>query len=162
MSVVDAVSLLRETAGMTLTDPSPIHQTMASWLAHLAGGGSAPLEDLLHPDVVFWSPVIFAPQRGRDLTLMYLTAASQVFPGDPETEGSGPSGPSGGGFHYTKKVLDGNHAVLEFETMMGGVQVNGVDIITCDDNGLITEFKVMIRPFKAIEAVRDRMAAMLA
>jgi len=147
---------------VTLTEPSPIHQTMASWLAHLAGGGSAPLEDLLHPDVVFWSPVIFAPQRGRDLTLMYLTAASQVFPGDPETEESEPSGPSGGGFHYTKKVLDGNHAVLEFETMMGGVQVNGVDIITCDDNGLITEFKVMIRPFKAIEAVRDRMAAMLA
>jgi hypothetical protein len=135
---------------------------MAAWLEHLAGGESGPLEDLLHPDVVFWSPVIFAPQRGRDLTLMYLTAASQVFPGDPETEGSGPSGPSGGGFHYTKKVLDGNHAVLEFETMMGGVQVNGVDIITCDDNGLITEFKVMIRPFKAIEAVRDRMAAMLA
>jgi hypothetical protein len=135
---------------------------MAAWLEHLAGGESGPLEDLLHPDVVFWSPVIFAPQRGRDLTLMYLTAASQVFPGDPETEGSGPSGPSAGGFHYTKKVLDGNHAVLEFETMMGGVQVNGVDIITCDDNGLITEFKVMIRPFKAIEAVRDRMAAMLA
>ena len=144
---------------MTLTDPSPIHQTMASWLAHLAGGAPTPLEDLLHPDVVFWSPVIFAPQRGRDLTLIYLTAASQVFPGDPETEGSGPSG---GGFHYTKTVLDGNHAVLEFETTMGGIQVNGVDIITCDDNGLIIEFKVMIRPFKAIEAVRDRMAAMLA
>ena len=147
---------------MTLTDPSPIHQTMASWLAHLAGGAPSPLEDLLHPDVVFWSPVIFAPQRGRDLTLIYLTAASQVFPGDPETEGSEPSGPSGGGFHYTKTVLDGNHAVLEFETTMGGIQVNGVDIITCDDNGLIIEFKVMIRPFKAIEAVRDRMAAMLA
>lgn len=147
---------------MTLTDPSPIHQTMASWLAHLAGGAPTPLEDLLHPDVVFWSPVIFAPQRGRDLTLMYLTAASQVFPGDPETEGSEPSGPSGGGFHYTKTVLDGNHAVLEFETTMGGIQVNGVDIITCDDNGLIIEFKVMIRPFKAIEAVRDRMAAMMA
>ena len=105
---------------MTVTDPSPIHQTMAAWLTHLAGGGSATLEDLLHPDVVFWSPVIFSPQQGRDLTLMYLTAASQVFP------------------------------------------VNGVDIITCDDDGLITEFKVMIRPFKAVEAVRDRMAAMLA
>jgi len=147
---------------MTPTDPSPIHQTMAGWLAHLAGGESAPLGDLLHPDVVFWSPVIFAPQKGRDLTLMYLTAASQVFPGDTEAGESGSSGPSGGGFHYTKKVLDGNHAVLEFETTMGGIQVNGVDIITCDDDGLITEFKVMIRPFKAIEAVRDRMAAMLA
>ena len=68
---------------------------MAAWLEHLAGGESGPLEDLLHPDVVFWSPVIFSPQQGRDLTLMYLTAASQVFPGDPETEESGPSGPSG-------------------------------------------------------------------
>ena len=147
---------------MTPTDPHPIRRAIAGWLAQLAGDGSVHLEDLLHPDVVFWSPVIFAPQRGRDLTIMYLTAASQVFPGDPETEGSGPSGQSGGEFHYTKKVLDGNHAVLEFETTMGGIQVNGVDIITCDDNGLITEFKVMIRPFKAIEAVRDRMAAMLA
>ena len=147
---------------MTPTDPSPIHQTMAAWLEHLAGGESGPLEDLLHPDVVFWSPVIFAPQKGRDLTIMYLTAASQVFPGDMEAGESGPSGPSGGGFHYTKKVLDGNHAVLEFETTMGGIQVNGVYIITCDDDGLITEFKVMIRPYKAIEVVRERMAARLA
>ena len=147
---------------MTVTDPSPIHQTMAAWLTHLAGGGSATLEDLLHPDVVFWSPVVFSPQQGRDLTLMYLTAASQVFPGDPESDGSGQSGSSGAGFRYTKKVLDGHQAVLEFETTMGGIQVNGVDIITCDDDGLITEFKVMIRPFKAVEAVRDRMAAMLA
>ena len=147
---------------MTPTDPQPIRRAIAGWLAQLAGDGSVHLEDLLHPDVVFWSPVIFSPQQGRDLTLMYLTAASQVFPGDPEAGESGPSGPSGGGFHYTKKVLDGNHAVLEFETTMGGIQVNGVDIITCDDNGLITEFKVMIRPFKAIEAVRARMPAMLA
>ena len=45
---------------------------------------------------------------------------------------------------------------------MDGIEVNGVDIITCDDDGLITEFKVMIRPYKAIEVVRERMAAMLA
>jgi hypothetical protein len=50
---------------------------------------------------------------------------------------------------------------LEFETNMGGIAVNGVDIITCDDDGMITEFKVMLRPMKAVEAVRDRMAAML-
>mgnify|MGYP000365520431 CR=1 FL=1 len=137
---------------MTPTDPSPIHQTMAAWLEHLAGGESGPLEDLLHPDVVFWSPVIFSPQQGRDLTLMYLTAASQVFPGDPEAEGSGPSGTSGGGFHYTKKVLDGNHAVLEFETTMGGIQVNGVDIITCDDDG-----KVVLLQLEVPDAERTRV-----
>jgi hypothetical protein len=96
---------------------------------------------------------------------MYLRAAYQVFPGDRPGElpvESGPVETSKGSFQYTKRVLDGNYAVLEFETEMGGLQVNGVDIITCDDDGLITEFKVMIRPYKAIEVVRERMAAMLA
>ena len=59
-------------------------------------------------------------------------------------------------------MLDGNHAVLEFETRIDDVEVNGVDIITCDDDGRIVEFKVMLRPQKAIEAVRSQMAAMLA
>ena len=150
---------------MVMTNPSPIQSTIAAWLTHLAGEGSTRLEDLLHPKVVFWSPVLFAPQSGRDLAAMYLRAAYQVFPGDRPGElpvESGPVETSKGSFQYTKRVLDGNYAVLEFETEMGGLQVNGVDIITCDDDGLITEFKVMIRPFKAIEVVRERMAAMLA
>ena len=97
---------------------------------------------------------------------MYLTAASQVFPGDSpggaigvESEGDPDIGATG--FRYTRHVLDGNHAVLEFETTIDGISVNGVDIITCDDDGRIVEFKVMLRPMKAVEAVRDRMAAML-
>ena len=150
---------------MTTTDPHPIRRAIAGWLAHLAGDGSVHLEDLLHPDVVFWSPVLFAPQRGRDLATMYLTAAYQVFPGDQPQGSQADSGStvaSTGSFRYTKKILHGNHAVLEFETTMDGIEVNGVDIITCDDDGLITEFKVMIRPYKAIEVVRERMAAMLA
>ena len=73
--------------------------------------------------------------------------------GGPDSEATG--------FRYTRQVLDGNHAVLEFETTMDGISVNGVDIITCDDDGRIVEFKVMLRPMKAVEAVRDRMAAML-
>jgi len=149
---------------MTPTDPHPIRRAIAGWLAQLAGDGSVHPEDLLHPDVVFWSPVLFAPQRGRDLATMYLTAAYQVFPGD-QPQGSqtdsGSTVASTGSFRYTKKILDGNHAALEFETTMGGLQVNGVDVITCDDGGQITEFRVMIRPFRAIEMVRDRMAAML-
>ncbi|MEC9203918.1 MAG: nuclear transport factor 2 family protein, partial [Actinomycetota bacterium] len=86
-------------------------------------------------------------------------AAYQVFPGDGADATDSTDGPSG--FRYTKRVLDGNHAVLEFETTMDGVSVNGVDIITCDDDGLITEFKVMIRPRKAVEKVQAQMAAML-
>ena len=81
-----------------------------------------------------------------------------VFPGDGEKEGD--EGQSGS-FKYTKKVFDGNHAVLEFETTMDGLSVNGVDIISCDDDGKIVEFKVMLRPQKAVEKAREQMMAAL-
>ena len=64
-------------------------------------------------------------------------------------------------FKYTKYILDGNHAALEFETVVDGIEINCVDIITCDENNLITEFKVMIRPRKAVEKIQEQMAAML-
>ena len=141
-----------------------IETAIERWHAVLRG--EADLDDLLHEDCVFWSPVLFRAQQGRELTKMYLQAAAQVFPGDsPSEEPDQESGgdPTGGdsAFRYTRRVLYGQLAVLEFETNMGGIAVNGVDIITCDDNGMITEFKVMLRPIKAVEAVRDRMAAML-
>jgi|TARA_Y100001947_G_C10225133_1_gene255118 hypothetical protein len=134
-----------------------IRTTIERW--HEALRGESAFEDLLHEDCVFWSPVLFRPMEGRDLTALYLRAAYQVFPGDGADATDSTDGPSG--FRYTKRVLDGNHAVLEFETTMDGVSVNGVDIITCDDDGLITEFKVMIRPRKAVEKVQAQMAAML-
>ncbi len=138
-----------------------IRTTIDRWHDLLRGDGD--LDDLLHEDCVFWSPVLFRPQEGRELTKLYLTAASQVFPGDSPGGAIGEGSADGGaaGFRYTRHVLDGNHAVLEFETTMGGISVNGVDIITCGDDGRIVEFKVMLRPMKAVEAVRDRMAAML-
>ena len=134
-----------------------IRTTIERW--HEALRGESEFEDLLHEDCVFWSPVLFRPLEGRDLTALYLRAAYQVFPGDGADATNSTDGPSG--FRYTKRVLDGNHAVLEFETTMDGVSVNGVDIITCDDDGLITEFKVMVRPRKAVEKVQAQMAAML-
>ena len=141
-----------------------IGTTIDRWHELLSGAGD--LDDLLHENCVFWSPVLFRPQEGRELTKLYLTAASQVFPGDSpggaiREESEGDPGDGATGFHYTRHVLDGNHAVLEFETTIDGISVNGVDIITCDDDGRIVEFKVMLRPMKAVEAVRDRMAAML-
>ena len=141
-----------------------IETAIERWHAVLRG--EADLDDLLHEDCVFWSPVLFRAQQGRELTKMYLQAAAQVFPGDSPAEKSDQESeddPTGGdsAFRYTRRVLDGHLAVLEFETNMGGIAVNGVDIITCDDDGMITEFKVMLRPMKAVEAVRDRMAAML-
>lgn len=142
-----------------------IHTVMENWHAHLRGQFPGGLDELLHDDCVFWSPVVFAPQEGKEITKMYLGAAGQVFPGDDDTseadsdEAAKPS--NDGGFRYVKQVLDGNHAVLEFETMMGDTKVNGVDIITCDDDGKIIEFKVMVRPRRAMETVHARMGAML-
>ena len=125
--------------------------------------GELAIDEILHEDCIFWSPVLFHPQKGRELTKMYLSAASLVFPGDENQESKAERKKEGTSvsFRYTKRVLDGHHAVLEFETSIDGLQVNGVDIITCDDNGLIVEFKVMIRPRQALEKVREQMMHML-
>ena len=66
-----------------------------------------------------------------------------------------------GSFNYTKYILNENHAALEFETIIDGIEINGVDIISCDDEGLITEFKVMIRSRKAIDKIQNQMASMI-
>ena len=122
------------------------------------------LDAILHPDVVFLSPIVFTPQEGRDITKLYLTAAGGTLGGDSE-DGTGTSttggADSGGGFRYTKEICQGHSAMLEFETSIDGKYVNGVDIITCDDDGMIVEFKVMIRPLQAINLVHAQMKAML-
>lgn len=139
-----------------------IRTVMDNWNAHLRGEYPGGLDELLHEDCVFWSPIVFTGQRGRELTKLYLGAAGNVLPGDESATPSATSSDAGDGtFRYVKKVLDGNHAVLEFETTVDGIAVNGVDIITCDDDGKIIEFKVMIRPLKAINKVHEQMAAMI-
>jgi len=130
---------------------------------HQVLNGELEIDEILHPDCIFWSPVLFHPQKGRELTKMYLSAASLVFPGD-EAQDNKNAGKNEGistSFRYTKRILDGYHAVLEFETSIDGLHVNGVDIISCDDSGLIVEFKVMIRPRQALEKVREQMMNMI-
>jgi hypothetical protein len=142
-----------------------IETTVERWHQHLRGELPGGLDSLLHPDCMFVSPIVFTPQKGRDLTKLYLGAAGQTLGGDPSggvvdgdvAEAEKPAGT----FRYVKEVVAGDHAVLEFETSMDGTFVNGVDIITCDAEGLIVEFKVMIRPLQAIEKVHAAMRAML-
>lgn len=136
-----------------------IEQTIERWHACLKGDFAGGLEALLADDVVFYSPIVFTPQRGKAVTKLYLTAAYGTFGGDLEKgPGSGAPVP---GFRYVKQVLSGRHAVLEFETVVDGKSVNGVDIITCDDDGQICEFKVMIRPLQAVNLMHARMRSML-
>ncbi len=139
-----------------------IERTIERWHRFLGGSLPGGLDELLADDVVFYSPVVFTPQKGKAVTMLYLNAAGSVFggPGKPQAEGGG----TGGGtsrFRYTKQILAGNQAMLEFEAELGGKYVNGVDIITCNDEGKIVEFRVMLRPLQAVNMMHQQMMAML-
>ena len=140
-----------------------IEKTIDDWHRHLKGELPGGLDTLLADDVVFYSPIVFTPQKGKDITKLYLNAAAGSLGGDadPEEKSSRGSGGDETKFRYTKKILSGNEAMLEFETSVGGKFVNGVDIITCNDEGKIIEFRVMIRPLQAVNLVHKQMAAML-
>jgi hypothetical protein len=105
------------------------------------------LKTLLAEDAVFHSPVVHTPQRGRKLAALYLGAAFHVF-----------LNPT---FRYVREIVGPSDALLEFETEIDGILVNGVDLIRWNDSGEIVEFKVMVRPLKAIQLIHQRMAAML-
>lgn len=131
-------------------DPStdlPEHHPVARWHRVLAGRDPAALPPLFTEDAVFLSPVVHTPQRGRALVVAYLGAAFSVF-GTPA-------------FRYLREIVGERDAVLEFETEIDGVLVNGVDMLRWDEAGRIVEFKVMVRPLKAMQAVHARMAEML-
>ena len=143
-----------------------IEDVVDRWHQYLKGELPGGLDTLLDDDVVFYSPIVFTPQRGKAVTTLYLQAAAQALPGDPPAgadTGDRASAPMGGssGFRYTKKVLAGDTAVLEFETSIEGKYVNGVDIIRCNDAGRIVEFRVMIRPLQAVDLVHRQMGETL-
>jgi hypothetical protein len=132
-----------------------IENVMDKWFAHLRGELPGGLDELLDDDVVFYSPIVYSPQEGKAITTMYLQAAGQTLPGSSDKSRPGSSD---GRFHYTKTVMQGDTAVLEFETTVEGKYVNGVDIIRCNDAGRIVEIRVMIRPLQAINLVHQQMA----
>ena len=125
-----------------------------------SGGSNAKekLDNLLHDDVVFYSPVVFTPQKGKDITKLYLAAASGVFSNHKKTPDSEKKESK---FKYVKEVVTGNTACLEFETEMNGIYVNGIDLISWDDEDKITEFKVLIRPLQAVNTIHEMMGKML-
>ncbi len=127
-----------------MTTPAP---ALAAWHEVVAARDPARLSDLLADDVVFHSPVLHRPVEGRDLVTLYLTGALHVLGNDT--------------FTYTREVVTDPHAVLEFTATVDDVQINGVDMITWDSADQIVDFTVMLRPLRAIELVRTRMAALL-
>lgn len=123
------------------------HKLVNDWHNYMANPSEDALREMLHEDCEFLSPVVFTPQKGRDLTTMYLLSAGQVF---KDTQ-----------FRYTSELIGDNRMVLEFESEMDGKYLNGVDIIDFNDDGKITRFKVMVRPLQAVNMLWEHMGAML-
>lgn len=144
-----------------MSSSDPIFAVMDRWFLHLKGELDGGLDAILHEDCVFLSPVVYTPQQGREISKLYLSAAGNVLPGEDAADKPMDDADTHGNFGYTKKIMQGHHAMLEFETTVDGMYVNGVDIITCDDDGWITEFKVMMRPHKALDVVKEQMMAMM-
>jgi hypothetical protein len=137
-----------------------IEKTIENWHQYLRGDFPGGLDELLAEDVVFYSPIVYSPLKGKELTKLYLNAAGATLGGGDKKSDEGKNADEIT-FGYKKEILMGNHAMLEFETSVEGKYMNGVDIITCNDEGKIIEFKVMIRPLQAIQAVHRQMATML-
>ena len=126
---------------------TPEINTIEQWHRMVTTRDASGLSDLLADDVVFYSPVVRTPQVGKDKTLPYLMAAFQVFLNDT--------------FRYVREVNAERDTVLEFVVEIDGIQINGVDMIKFEDHGKIVEFKVMLRPLKAVNLIHQKMSEML-
>ena len=121
---------------------------LAKWNAYMKSSGDlALLGAMIADDAVFHSPVVHTPQLGKAKVMAYLGAAAQVLGGD--------------GFSYVRELVDGNQVLLEFTNTLDGIHVNGIDLIEFDDAGMIKDFKVMVRPMKAMNKLWELMAAQL-
>lgn len=122
---------------------------LARWHAYMESEGDpALLSALIADDCVFHSPVVHTPQAGKPIVMAYLLAAADVLGNDS--------------FHYVRELVDGDEMMLEFVTELDGISVNGIDIIRFGADGKIIDFKVMVRPLKAINKVWEMMGAQLA
>tara|TARA_Y100001970_G_scaffold53066_2_gene67162 strand:+ start:539 stop:937 length:399 start_codon:yes stop_codon:yes gene_type:complete len=120
---------------------------LKKWHQGLNSNDPKLLDEILDESCVFTSPIVFKPIEGKEMSKLYLMGAGQTFDMDR--------------FEYVRELVDGLDSVLEFETYIGDISVNGVDIIRWNDEGKIIDFKVMIRPLQAIGALQKKMSEAL-
>jgi hypothetical protein len=122
---------------------APLPQrTLEDWHRFVASGDRDLLAPLLAEHIVFRSPFVQSPIPGRPATLLVLTTVVQIFEN----------------FRYHRTFLAGTHgAALEFSASIGKWQLKGIDLIKFDEAGEMTEFEVMIRPIKALQALGEEM-----
>ena len=126
-----------------MTLPAPL----TAWHHVVQSRDMAALGHLLADEVVFHSPVVHTPQRGKAITLKYLAGAMQVL-NTPQ-------------FRYEREIVGASDALLEFSTEIDGIVINGIDLIRWNADGQIIDFKVMVRPLKAVNLLHQKMGAML-
>lgn len=124
------------------------HPGVTAWHAYMASGADpALLAAQIADDAQFHSPVVHSPQQGKAKVMLYLLSAAQVLGNDS--------------FTYVREIVDGNDAMLEFTCVLDGIHVNGIDLIRFDEAGKIIDFKVMVRPVKAVNKLWEMMATQL-
>jgi hypothetical protein len=121
--------------------------TLNHWHQVLKSRDLKALDALLSDDVVLHSPVVHTPIAGKKMVTLYLSAALHIFANDT--------------FTYVRELSDDKTAILEFITTVDGIMVNGVDMIKWNTEGQITDFKVMVRPLKAMTIIHQKMGEML-
>jgi hypothetical protein len=114
-----------------------------TWHQLIEERNAAGLDDILAENAVFHSPVVHTPQEGKALTKLYLSAAIMVL--------------GGSNFEYVREVVGDSDAVLEFTAEVNGIHINGVDMVHWNADGKIDDFKVMIRPLKAVNLLHALM-----
>ena len=118
-----------------------------SWHDIIRNGDTSALETLIADDAVFHSPVVHTPQVGKAIVVKYLTAAAMVLMNDS--------------FHYVREMVQDHEALLEFQATIDDIVINGIDHIRWNENNQIVEFKVWVRPLKAIQILHQVMAKQL-
>jgi hypothetical protein len=124
-----------------------IDAALGRWKRYMQTHDAAALWEMLHPDAVFESPVVHTPQRGREITFKYLASAEKVL--------------GGPGFTYVGEWRNETGVILEFVNEIEGIRIDGIDMITFDADGKIVNFKVMVRPLKAINLLHRLMGEQL-
>jgi ketosteroid isomerase-like protein len=122
-------------------------QNLQTWHHIVFNQDTVKLLAILADDVVFYSPVVHTPQKGKKITFLYLSAAFSVFFNDT--------------FKYVREVVNETETLLEFEVEVDGIVINGIDMISWNDEGKITNFKVMLRPLKAVDLIHQKMGEIL-
>ena len=121
-------------------------EPLSRWHRIIEEQDPALLDELLADDCVFRSPAVYTPQEGKALTTAYLSAALVVL------------GPT---LSYKHEWSDAGSAILEFTAELDGLQVHGIDMLRWGSDGRVTEFTVMVRPFKGLTQLMTLMAAQL-